>query len=191
MPTAESATRGRERILQAALSEFAVGGFDRVTTRDIGRAAGVSSPALYRHYCSKHELGVDLYRRCYAKMIDAARQAEKASTALAKLQSYVAEQVFLFEREPLVILYVDEHQHRFWPLVSAEFEPATMSGIVMQWVAQGRKDGSLSITEDIAAQTALVLGLASQWVAMSRQGLVRADAAKDLALLIGRALERV
>jgi AcrR family transcriptional regulator len=58
-------TRGKERVLRAALDLFAKRGFDQVTIRDIGDAAGVTNPALYRHYPSKEELGVDLYRRCY------------------------------------------------------------------------------------------------------------------------------
>lgn len=182
----------RTRILQTALGLFAKEGFDRVSTRDIGKAGGLTSPALYRHYPTKDALGLDLYRRCYAQMVDAALRAGDEPNAIAKLAGYVVRQLELFDRSPLVMLYVDEHQQRFWPQIKAEFEPDTLTGCVKRWLDEGRTDGT--IRRDISAniQAALVLGLTSQWVAMRRQSLVAddPDATEQIAGLVRHALAK-
>jgi TetR/AcrR family transcriptional regulator len=45
--------RGRERILRAALEEFASRGFDGTTTAAIARRAGVTQPLVHYHFTSK------------------------------------------------------------------------------------------------------------------------------------------
>jgi AcrR family transcriptional regulator len=183
--------RGRARVLATALHLFTEQGFDRTTTRDIGRAAGISSPALYRHYASMDDLGRDLYRRCYRVMVDAVRAAAQgADGPLARLAAYATALAALYEREPLTVLFVDEHQLRFWPQLRAEFEPDTLSAMVTRWVAAGRGDGTLGTDVEAAAQVALVMGLTSQWCAMRRAGLASAASAASLPVLLRRALTR-
>lgn len=43
----------RQEILQAASKLFSEQGFDTVSIDDIGKAAGVSGPALYRHFAGR------------------------------------------------------------------------------------------------------------------------------------------
>lgn len=43
----------RQALLSAAASLFAVHGFNRVSLEDLGAAAGVSGPAVYRHFPGK------------------------------------------------------------------------------------------------------------------------------------------
>jgi AcrR family transcriptional regulator len=50
------AARSRERILQAALAEFAIKGFDGTTTAAIARMAGVTQPLVHYHFRSKSAL---------------------------------------------------------------------------------------------------------------------------------------
>lgn len=181
----QATSRGRERLIATALRLFAEQGFDRTTTRDIGRAAGITSPALYRHYASKDDLGLDLYRRCYRLMVAAVQSAERSCDApLGKLCGYPAALADLYERNPLSVLFVDEHQLRFWPQLRAEFEPDTLSGMVSRWVEAGRDDGTLSGAVDAAAQVALVMGLTSQWFAMRRAGLANAASSESLPVLL-------
>ncbi len=181
--------RGRERLLGVALELFARHGFDRTSTRDIGRAAGLTSPALYRHYPSKDALGLDLYRRCYARVLAAVHAATAHEPEpLARLCAYVGAVTTLAEREPATLLYVDEHQVRFWPLLRHEFAPGTLSGLVLEWVDAGRAAGTIDRHGPAAAQAALVLGLPSQWAAMRAAGLVPTPDAGGLAGLVRRAL---
>lgn len=177
--------RGRERVLAVALHLFATRGFDRTTTRDIGSAAGITSPALYRHYATKDDLGLDLYRRCYETLVAAVREgATQAGSPLACLAAYPSAVAALFEREPLAVLYVDEHQLRFWPALRDSFLPDTLSGMVSRWVDAGRADGSVRRDVEAAALVALVMGLPSQWFALRRAGLAAAEGAAGLALLV-------
>lgn len=47
---------GRDRILRAALEEFAARGYDGTTTAGVARRAGVTQPLVHYHYESKDEL---------------------------------------------------------------------------------------------------------------------------------------
>ncbi|MEI7831893.1 MAG: helix-turn-helix domain-containing protein [bacterium] len=46
----------RSAILAAAIPVFAANGYERATTREIARAAGVAEGTLYRHFAGKREL---------------------------------------------------------------------------------------------------------------------------------------
>ena len=46
----------RSAILTAAIPVFAANGYERATTREIARAAGVAEGTLYRHFAGKREL---------------------------------------------------------------------------------------------------------------------------------------
>jgi AcrR family transcriptional regulator len=53
---AKSGAAARERILRAALDEFARSGFDGTTTRNIAKIAGVTPPLVLYHFESKEKL---------------------------------------------------------------------------------------------------------------------------------------
>lgn len=55
-PRGELTERSRDRILAAALSEFANRGFDGTTTAEIARRAGVTQPLVHYHFDSKDAL---------------------------------------------------------------------------------------------------------------------------------------
>lgn len=52
----------RSRLVEAAVEVFAERGYEGARVSDITRAAGLSSGAIYAHYCSKAELLVDAIR---------------------------------------------------------------------------------------------------------------------------------
>ncbi|HEY3142734.1 MAG TPA: TetR/AcrR family transcriptional regulator [Acidimicrobiales bacterium] len=52
----------RTRLVQAAVQVFAERGYEGARVTDIAREAGLSSGAIYAHYCSKAELLVDAIR---------------------------------------------------------------------------------------------------------------------------------
>ena len=56
---------GQRKILNSAFKLFSERGFDGVSIRDIAADAGLTNPALYRHYPSKEALGLALYRKSY------------------------------------------------------------------------------------------------------------------------------
>jgi AcrR family transcriptional regulator len=53
---ADETLNRRERLLASAAARFARAGFASTGIEDIGRAAGVSGPSLYRHFGSKSEI---------------------------------------------------------------------------------------------------------------------------------------
>jgi len=52
----------RERILEAALQQFATRGYDATSVRELVAAVGCTKPALYYHFGSKEELFLELVR---------------------------------------------------------------------------------------------------------------------------------
>ncbi|BBX74395.1 TetR/AcrR family transcriptional regulator [Mycobacterium shinjukuense] len=79
----------RLQLLSAAERLFAERGFLAVRLEDIGAAAGVSGPAIYRHFPNKESLLVELLVGISARLLAGARQvtarSSDAATALAGL----------------------------------------------------------------------------------------------------------
>ena len=64
----------REQLLAAAAALFAERGFHDVGIDDIGAAAGISGPGVYRHFASKQALLEALCDRAMTRMLDGARR---------------------------------------------------------------------------------------------------------------------
>jgi AcrR family transcriptional regulator len=64
----------REQLLGAAASLFAARGYHEVGIDDIGAAAGISGPGVYRHFPSKQALLEALCDRAMTRMLDGARR---------------------------------------------------------------------------------------------------------------------
>ncbi len=79
----------RSQLLAAAEQLFADRGFLAVRLEDIGAAAGVSGPAIYRHFAGKEALLVELLAGVSARLLegghDVVARAADASAALAGL----------------------------------------------------------------------------------------------------------
>lgn len=60
----------RDLILQVAAQLFAENGFDSVSINEIGIAAGITGPAIYRYFASKEALLVSVYERLYKRFGD-------------------------------------------------------------------------------------------------------------------------
>ena len=79
----------RSQLLNAAEALMAERGYPAVRLEDIGAAAGVSGPAIYRHFPSKESLLVELLVGISTRLLDGAQavlvQAPDASAALDRL----------------------------------------------------------------------------------------------------------
>ena len=60
----------RDLILKVAAQLFAENGFDSVSINEIGIAAGITGPAIYRYFASKEALLVSAYKRLYERFSD-------------------------------------------------------------------------------------------------------------------------
>jgi AcrR family transcriptional regulator len=73
----------RLQLLSAAERLFAERGFLAVRLEDIGAAAGVSGPAIYRHFPNKESLLVELLVGISTRLLAGARQVQTGSTDAA------------------------------------------------------------------------------------------------------------
>jgi AcrR family transcriptional regulator len=73
-----SASSRREAILDAALELFRQRGFHSVGIDEIGTAAGISGPGVYRHFASKGAVLVALFDTITERMLIAADDIQKA-----------------------------------------------------------------------------------------------------------------
>jgi AcrR family transcriptional regulator len=85
----------RSAILHAAAALFAARGFERVSLEDLGAAAGISGPAVYRHFPSKQAvlaaLLVDVSRELVGGADAVIAQGADASSTLRELIAFHVE----------------------------------------------------------------------------------------------------
>jgi AcrR family transcriptional regulator len=80
----------RERILAAAISAFAMGGFQGVSTRQIAEAAGVTDPLLFYHFKSKADLYLAAVQDQLVKLGEGIEQAlQQVDDPMDQLRVYV------------------------------------------------------------------------------------------------------
>ncbi|MFG2949171.1 TetR/AcrR family transcriptional regulator [Streptomyces adustus] len=65
----------RRRLLTAAVQLFSESGFSAIAMEDIGRAAGISGPAVYHHFAGKSELLAEALGQALAARHDELNQA--------------------------------------------------------------------------------------------------------------------
>jgi AcrR family transcriptional regulator len=95
-------TTRREQLLESAADLFAANGFHGVGIDDIGEAAGITGPGVYRHFPSKRALLETLVDRTMDRMLDLAEHAEDLDTLVDLHVTLVTEQ------KPLVSVWVRE-----------------------------------------------------------------------------------
>lgn len=94
----------RELLLEAAAELFAARGFYAVGIDDIGAAAGISGPGVYRHFASKQDLLTVLCDRTMDRMLAHAEAAQS-------LEELVDLQVtFAVEERALLSVWVRERR---------------------------------------------------------------------------------
>lgn len=82
----------RQALLSAAATLFALNGFNRVSLEDLGAAAGVSGPAVYRHFAGKQAVLGALLLSVSQELLDGGRRvvadSGDSATALARLVQF-------------------------------------------------------------------------------------------------------
>lgn len=96
-----------ERILTAATRLFFERGFDAVGVDELGKAAGVSGPAIYRHFSSKHEILLTLFDQAMDRLL--LLVPEPTGDPQADLEALVRAQAeFALSDSELVSIYARE-----------------------------------------------------------------------------------
>jgi AcrR family transcriptional regulator len=70
-----TAAERRSSVLDAALVEFAEGGYVGTSTEDIARRAGISQPYLFRLFGTKKELYIASVGRCFRETLELFQRA--------------------------------------------------------------------------------------------------------------------
>lgn len=163
---------GQQKILSSAFKLFAERGFEGVSIRDIAADAGLTNPALYRHFPSKDALGLALYRKAYDAVLGAVESRVAPSMGgLEKLEAYIEACVDLHRAKPSPLLYLDELQNTFWPKIRGEYGERTLSAFIMQCIRDGQAEGDIRTDLDVSMLSTVPVGLLSQWAVMARHGL--------------------
>lgn len=120
----------RQALLTAAASLFAVNGFNRVSLEDLGSAAGVSGPAVYRHFPGKQAVLADLLVTVSRELLEGGRAVvETSPDPLTALHRLVAFQVDFALGKPDVIRVQDRDLSNL-----SEQDQATVRGLQRSYV---------------------------------------------------------
>src|SRR5271154_6930558 len=100
MPAAER----RELVLEAAMTDFAVGGLAGTSAEDVARRAGISQPYLFRLFPTKKALFIELIGRCFQRVKDTFTAAADGLTGEEALVAMGDAYELLLEDRPLLQL---------------------------------------------------------------------------------------
>ncbi len=166
------AAAGQRKILNSAFKLFSERGFDGVSIRDIAADAGLTNPALYRHYPSKEALGLALYRKSYDAVLERIEGRVKASmSGPEKIDAFIEACVDLHRVKPSPLLYLDELHNSFWPKVREEYGDRTLSALMLAWIREGQKKGDIRSDVDAIMLVTVPTGLVSEWSTLARNGM--------------------
>jgi len=93
----------RERILDAAVAEFAGRGFEAASTNAIAAAAGVAKGLVFHHFGSKDDLFVAAFDHVLARLIDAlyADLGPLPADLFERLHAWAIHKIRVSQRDPL------------------------------------------------------------------------------------------
>jgi len=158
-------TATRERLIDAARQLLEEGGYGAASVQAVADRAGVAAGAMYRHFPSKAELFVEVFRHAAAHDLAAVDQAATGGTCMQRLEAAVAAHargVLRHRRLAWALLYepvdplVDEER-----LVYRRTYCRHMAGLLRQAVAAGeipRQDVELSAAALVGAVAEALVG---------------------------------
>lgn len=177
----QSRAHTRERLLTAARSVFASGGFHGASVEEIASEAGFSTGALYSNFEGKEDLFLALMEREIEEHAQEISRVVAAQVSIADRATGGARQwMTMIEREPEALLLFME----FWaygvrdaqmrPKVAARF--AQMRQVLTTLIAEGVRDFDLELAIP-AEHLAIAIDALADGIA--RQKLADPDAVPD------------
>jgi AcrR family transcriptional regulator len=177
----QSRANTRERLLAAARSVFARGGFHGASVEEIASEAGFSTGALYSNFEGKEDLFLVLMEREIEEHAQEIAAAVRERASVSERAAGGARQwMTMIEREPEALLLFMEfwaygvRDARVRPKVAARF--AQMRQVLTGLIADGVRDFDLELTIP-AEQLAVAIDALADGIA--RQKLADPDAVPD------------
>jgi AcrR family transcriptional regulator len=177
----QSRANTRERLLAAARSVFARGGFHGASVEEIASEAGFSTGALYSNFEGKEDLFLVLMEREIDEHAQEIAAAVRERASVSERAAGGARQwMTMIEREPEALLLFMEfwaygvRDARVRPKVAARF--AQMRQVLTGLIADGVRDFDLELTIP-AEQLAVAIDALADGIA--RQKLADPDAVPD------------
>lgn len=150
----------KETIAQVAIELFAERGVDATSIRDIASAAGITEPAIYRHYASKAALILELYMTyCIELSGILEREVGGIPDLKARIAAMVHQFCILFDERPALFRFLLMVQHRSGP-VESDTQPNPVE-TVRKVIVEGIRTGALP-DQDADLATASVFGIVLQ-----------------------------
>jgi AcrR family transcriptional regulator len=167
----------REQILDTAADLFATKGFHGVSVGEIGRACGMSGPALYKHFDSKDELLAAMLIGISERLLEEGRaRVEKARSPREALESLVAWHTdFALRHRSLIVV-----QDRDWqslPPAARERVRHLQREYVDLWAGQLRRQHRGLHTDRARAMAHAAFGLINS---TPHSGLIPDEAMRDV-----------
>lgn len=114
--------RRRDLILKVAADLFADKGYDGVSINDIGLAAGITGPAIYRYFPGKEDMLVSIYQHLYQQSRDGVEIIRHGEgTAAEQLEQMIDLQIELATGQPEKIRIVDSQARHLPPDIAKAF----------------------------------------------------------------------
>ncbi len=190
-PVADPARGTRERLLAAAFAITAEGGYGAASVGAIAGRAGVAAGTLYRHFASKGELFVVLFRRvCGREVLAMRRAAEDVAPGPERIVAVLD----TFARRAL------QHPRLAWALLAEPLDPLVEAerlayrqayrALLSDLVRAAVEDGALPEQDPDLTAAALVGAVGEALVGPLAPG-ADVDAAAllpELRALVGRAI---
>jgi AcrR family transcriptional regulator len=167
----------REQILQTAAELFAAKGFHGVSVGEIGKACGITGPALYKHFESKDAVLAAMLVGISEQLLEEGRgRVEKSTSAREALESLVAWHTdFALRHRSLIVV-----QDRDWqslPPAARERVRHLQREYVDIWAAQLRRLHRGLRTDRARAMAHAAFGLINS---TPHSGLIADDAMRGL-----------
>ena len=129
------------QLLLASLKLFAEVGYDRVSVRDIAKEAGVSEAALYKHFPSKEEMALYIFKKIiteYTRQVSLISEKElDPIQKLCQIQKYTYE---IYRRDSESIRFALLSQYQFWDRVEDSIKPHFL---IRRLLEEGMEKGNI------------------------------------------------
>lgn len=148
----------RQSIMARSKALFAARGIDSVSIRDIGVAAGLTNPALFRHFASKEALATELFAASYRRLVTVLQQA----AATDGFNSWLAAALAEVAAEPDDVLYVTDNLRRYFATLPPDLRTETLPKLVREMIVREQAAGRFRPDIDLSLAVTLILGALSQ-----------------------------